>query len=162
MEKHQKCLLPGCSERASTSLVPHGERAPAMPLSLPKATRSRPGTGTGLRGPQAGTGCCSLGGRGAALPDSHAAGQSPGGSAAPADAGLGLRLRLAEQGGSGRWRRRCLSGQSHRFPAVPACKAGQRSSRVAGPQTTVGIPGDMGDRRGLGWQWGAFEPDYGI
>lgn len=128
--KNTKMLIPRLLERASTSLALHGEQAPAMPPSLPKAT---PGTGTGLCGPQAGTGCHSPWGRGAALPDSHAAGQSPGGSAAPVAAGLGLRLRLVEHGGSGRWRLRCLSGQSHPFPCLPSLPAKPGSAAAASP-----------------------------
>lgn len=114
-----------CFSRASVSLALHGEQAPAMPPS-PKPPGAALARGRDPVGPVG----CGLGPRhqDTALRDSHAAGKSPGGSAAP-PAPAGLRLRLAERaGGSRRCCLRCLSGQGHPSPAAKP----QRCSRVTG------------------------------
>lgn len=161
--KTRKCLFPGCSERASTSLALHGERAPAMPPFLPKATREllwhRDGTpwapeGSGRGGrctgwgrlPQpGGTGC-----RAPRFPRSRAisgricsASGRRAGAQAPA-CGAGWLEALASALPVG-------AEPSLPLPAVPACKAGQRCSRVTCPQSTMGIPGDTG---AAGWVTG--------
>lgn len=132
-----------------------------------------PGKGKGPCGPrrglaQAGASCHSPGGRGVALPDSHAAGQSPEGSAAPPAAGLGsgsgLRSSVARGAGvcaacRGRAipspsRRPCLQRQPELLPGrLPANHRG--NPRGQGCSTMV-----TGEARGV--IGGALEPDHGM
>lgn len=51
----------------------------------------------------------------------------------PLAAGLGLRLQLAEHGGSRRSCLRCLSGQSHPFPCLPFLAAKPGSAAHGSP-----------------------------
>lgn len=126
-----------------------------------------PGKGKGPCGPrrglaQAGASCHSPGGQGVALPDSHAAGQSPEGSAAPPAAGLGsgsgLRSSVARGAGvcaacRGRAipspsRRPCLQRQPELLPGrLPANHRG--NPRGQGCSTMV-----TGEARGvIGGLW---------
>lgn len=148
--------FPGCSERARSTRSRH--RPCHRPSPKP------PGTGL-ARGRVA---VAQPGGHRAALPRSHAAGQSPSGSAAPPAAGLGLRLRLAELGGS---RRSVGAACRGRAPArglpspaaAPACKA--RQPRSGHPLVShLGNPWGQreGDPGGWGWWLGAWEPGCGM
>lgn len=138
--------FPGYSESARST---RSRQRPCHRPS-PKATRRWLGAGPRGRGAARGTS------HRAVLPRSHAAGQSPSGSAAPPAAGLGLRLRLAELGGS----RRSVGAAACRGRA-PA--RGLLQSQAAELISHLGKPWGQreGDPGGWGWWWEFGSPAVG-
>lgn len=155
------------NHHSAYSQAPHKEPAPAWPcVGLP-----RQGEGTLPTPAGSGTGWGQLpqpGGTGRRAPRFPRSRAISGRICSASGRGAGLRLWLAEQRGSRRWRLRCLSRQSHPFPfpaSLPAkaarAAAGSPARKPPWESPGTGVQHD-GDGRGSGCHGGALEPDHGM